>query len=74
MTYHGLVDTLVKDRGYPKSMHELTEEQLNFPMNGAVCDFKTGCSLKLGADNTILRGFHGFQQLSIEEVNAFITS
>jgi len=74
MTYHGLVDTLIKDRDYPKSMHELTEEQFNFPMNGAICDFETGCSLKLGADNTILRAYHGFRRLSLEEVNVYITS
>lgn len=69
MTYFGFADTLTKDRGYPKSMYELTEEQLNFPYNRLINDFVTGHTLKLGADNRILRAYRGFRRISLEEVN-----
>eukprot|EP00826_Nyctotherus_ovalis_P019377 TRINITY_DN1596_c0_g1_i2.p1 TRINITY_DN1596_c0_g1~~TRINITY_DN1596_c0_g1_i2.p1 ORF type:complete len:364 (-),score=112.70 TRINITY_DN1596_c0_g1_i2:809-1900(-) len=68
MTYHGLVDTLIKDKGYPKSMHELTEVQMNFPMNGTICDYKHGCMVKLSPDNEVLRAYKGFRRLGPEEL------
>lgn len=69
MAYNVLADLLIKDRGYPTCIKEITEEQLNFPLNALVCDFKTGCFLKLGEDNVVLRAYHGFHRLTTDEVS-----
>ena len=68
MTYRALSNVLVKERGYPASVQELTPEQLNFPLNALVCDKKTGCLIKLGENKLVLRAYFGFTPLSQAEV------
>lgn len=71
MTYDVLTNVLISEKGYSAQLKDITEEQLNSPLNSCICDFKTGCLLKLGVDNEILRAYRGFRRLSKEEVNIF---
>ena len=67
MTYRALTETLITERGYPRILQDLTVEQWNFPENALICDYSTGCTLKLGENNRILRAYHGFRRLSQTE-------
>ena len=68
MTFKVLTDILVKEKWYPEAVKDIDEKLFEFPLNASVCDFKTGCLLKLGEDNLILRGYRGFHRLSETEV------
>ncbi len=68
MTYKAMTDRLIADRGYPKALQQLTPEQMNFSENATICDFKTGCIVKLGEDGLVLRAYYGFHRMDQKEV------
>ncbi len=68
MTYMAITTSLITDRGYPKIVQELTPQQWNFPINALICDYTTGCTLKMGENQRVLRAYYGFRRLSNCEV------
>ncbi len=68
MTYRAIISTMVKERSYPETMLELGTASADFVAKGLVADKKTGCLLKLGDGNQILRAYYGFVQLTPREV------
>lgn len=58
--YSGMVQILVQQRGYDKSLLQYTPSIFDIGLNYSFLDIKKGNIIKLGAEKQILAAYHGF--------------
>ena len=68
--YDSFVLTMIEKMGYPEELKTQSEAEYEYSANNLVCDFETGCTLKLGANKQILRAFYGLKRLTRDEIYA----
>lgn len=68
MTFYALTKTLISEFGYPEIMKNIGYNNINFPINGLICDKNNGFLLKLAENNIILRAFYGCEQIKNEKI------
>ncbi len=68
MQYTVSAQVMIKKRGYPPEYAHITDEDLDFPMDGVVMDGNTGCVVKLAPDRKVLRAYRGSHPLTPAEV------
>ncbi len=61
-------EVLIKACGYPPSIAEGPDSDFDIAMHGLVMDGMTGCLVKLGPGNVVLRAYMGSRQMAREEV------
>ncbi|NOY09073.1 MAG: HAD-IG family 5'-nucleotidase [Spirochaetes bacterium] len=68
LTYTLVIDTLIKDRGYPEEIRKL-KFNFNRSIVGIVIDKRKGNLLKLSRYNKVKLSYHGLREIGYQEQN-----
>ncbi|XP_069830972.1 5'-nucleotidase domain-containing protein 1 isoform X1 [Dendropsophus ebraccatus] len=68
LIYDSFAQYLVAEKGYKEDLLTVTSEEWDFCCKGLVLDLEEGNFLKLAADGTILRAYHGTKAMTTEMI------